>query len=311
MAIPDTLKPGLRLPAIASPMFLISGPDLVVETCKAGILGTFPSLNQRSGEGYRDWLSEISERLSHAPDAAPFGINLVVHGSNSRLDTDLAATVEHSVPLVITSLGAVEEVVDAIHAYGGLVFHDVVNRRHAEKAANAGVDGLIAVSAGAGGHGGTINPFAFVSELRSFFDGTIVLAGSISTGAHIAAARAMGADLAYLGTRFIATRESLAPDGYKRMIVDSRVSDILYTPSISGVPANFMRQSILANGFDPENLPEAGKLDMEGEARAWRDFWSAGHGVSAIADIPSAASLCARLEAEYREALMTLQSFQT
>ncbi|MGL4324873.1 MAG: NAD(P)H-dependent flavin oxidoreductase [Beijerinckiaceae bacterium] len=301
MPLPPSLKGRLRLPAIASPMFLVSGPDLVVETCRGGILGTFPALNARTTAGYAAWLDEINGRLAAIPDAAPYGINLIVHPTNPRLKDDLEVTVAHKVPLVITSLGAVSDLVKAVHSYGGLVFHDVISLRHAQKAAEAGVDGIIAVAAGAGGHAGTISPFALVSEIRRIFDGTIVLAGAISTGGHIAAARAMGADLAYLGTRFIATRESLADDKYKTMICEAAAADIIYTPAISGVNANFMRQSIAAAGLDPANLVSHGKMDMASEAKVWKNIWSAGHGVGAIADIPSTADLCARLRSEYRE----------
>lgn len=300
MPIPAALAP-LRLPAIAAPMFLASGPDLVVATCNAGMAGSFPALNQRTTGGLDDWLSEIAGRLR--PGAAPFGVNLIVHRSNPRLEADLAMVVRHRVPLVITSLGAVREVVEAVHAYGGLVFHDVVNRRHAEKAAAAGVDGLIGVAAGAGGHAGTMSPFALVAELRQVFDGCIALAGAINTGAQIAAARAMGADLAYLGTRFLATREAMVPEAYKRMIVESRMADILYTPNISGVPANFLAPSLRAAGLDPENLPPHGELRLESETKAWSRLWSAGQGVGGIADIPEASALCERLVEEYRAAI--------
>ncbi|MCE1235358.1 MAG: nitronate monooxygenase [Hyphomicrobiales bacterium] len=297
MPLPTALRGRLRLPAIVSPMFLASGPDLVVACCRAGLVGAFPALNQRTSEGYEAWLDEIEGRLDGA--SAPYGVNLIVHGSNKRLMADLEVTARRKVPLVITSLGAVKEVVDAVHAYGGLVFHDVINRRHAEKAAEAGVDGIIAVCAGAGGHGGTLSPFALVPEIRSFFSGTIVLAGAISSGEQIAAARLIGADLAYLGTRFVATKESMAAPGFKEMIVASKASDIVYTSAISGVNANFLRPSIVAAGLDPENLPAHTKLDMDGEAKVWKDIWSAGQGVGSIGDAPSAGDLCERLIAEY------------
>ena len=306
MPLPVALRGRLMLPAIASPLFLVSGPDLVVETCRAGLLGTFPALNQRSSDGYASWLDEIEDRLAALPGAAPFGVNLIVHRTNPRLDADLRITADHKVPVVITSLGAVPDLVQAVHGYGGLVFHDVISRRHAEKAIEAGVDGVIAVCAGAGGHAGTINPFALVAEIRRFYDGAVVLAGAISTGAHIAAAQLIGADLAYLGTRFIATRESLASAAYKAMLIEARAADILYTPSISGVHANFMRQSIAAAGLDANNLAPHGKLNMDEEARVWRDVWSAGHGVGSIEDIPSTAALCALLAREYRAARATL-----
>ena len=237
----------LAIPAIAAPMFLVSGTDLVVETSCSGVIGTFPALNQRTTTGYSAWLDEIEERLATRPHA-PFGVNLIVHKTNERLTADLEVTVEHRVPIVITSLGAVREIVDSIHSYGGLVFHDVTNLHHARKAADAGVDGLIAVCAGAGGHTGLLNPFAFVAEIRQFFRKTLILSGGITTGRHIAAAQIMGADLVYLGTRFINTEESLAPRAYKQMIIDSSSKDILYTSSISGVPANFLTPSLIAAG---------------------------------------------------------------
>jgi nitronate monooxygenase len=298
-------KKSLAAPAIVAPMFLVSGPDLVVETCASGLIGTFPALNQRSSEGYAAWLSEIKERLPVL--AAPFGVNLIVHKTNSRLAKDVEITVKHRVPIVITSLGAVPDVIAAVHSYGGLVFHDVINIRHAHKAAEAGVDGLIAVCAGAGGHAGTLNPFAFVAEIRQFFNKTLILSGAITNGKQIAAARMMGADLAYLGTRFINTRESLAPEAYKQMIIDATAKDIVYTSAISGVHANFLRNSIIASGADPENLKEGAALDMssEHEYKVWRDVWSAGHGVGDIDDVPSTEELCARLIFEYREAIFT------
>jgi len=302
-ALPSILAGRLAVPAIAAPMFLVSGPDLVVETCRGGILGTFPALNARTSELYGDWLDAIAARTAALTGAAPFGVNLIVHKSNPRLQADLAVTVDKKVPLVITSLGAVREVVEAVHSYGGLVFHDVISRRHGEKAAEAGVDGIIAVSAGAGGHAGTLSPFALIGEIRRFFSGPLVLSGAISTGAHIAAAEVMGADLAYLGTRFIATKESLAPPEFKEMLLATKAEDIVYTDAISGVNANFLKPSILRAGLDPADLKTHGGLDMANEAKAWRDVWSAGHGVGAIADIPPAAELCARLAREYDAAL--------
>jgi len=302
MALPIAFRNRLALPAVAAPLFLVSGPDLVVETCKAGVVGTFPTLNQRTTEGYAAWLDEIEGRLAGSPDAAPYGVNLIVHRSNKRVEPDLKATVAHRVPLVITSLGAVAEVVQAVHGYGGLVFHDVINLRHAEKAIEAGVDGLIAVCNGAGGHAGTLNPFAFLTELRKIFGGTLLLGGSIGHGRQIAAAQLMGADLAYLGTRFVATQESMAPPEYKQMVLDATAKDIVYTAAISGVKANFLRASIAAAGLDPDKLDEGAALNVsDHEKRAWKNIWSAGHGVGSIDDVPSAAALCARLIAEYRE----------
>lgn len=288
------------MPAVAAPMFLVSGPALVTETCRGGVAGTFPALNARSTEEYGAWLDEIAGALG--PGDAPFGINLIVNRSNARLEADLALTVACRVPYVVTSLGAVREVVEAVHSYGGVVLHDVINLRHAAKAAEAGVDGLIAVCAGAGGHSGLLNPFAFLSELRQIFQGTLLLAGGINTGAQVAAARLMGADLAYIGTRFIATRESAAPEAYKRMILEARARDIVYTPAISGVHANFLRASLEAAGLDPEALPAVPQAHREPGHRPWKDIWSAGQGVGGIADLPPVTELCARLVREYREA---------
>lgn len=281
-------------------MFLTSGQDLVVEVSRAGLIGSFPALNCRTTTQFGDWLDEIGGRLG--PDPL-FGVNLVVHRSNPRCDADLAVIVDRKVPLVITSLGAVPEVVQAVRSYGGLVFHDVIGRRHAEKAAKAGVDGIIGVAAGAGGHAGTASPFALIAEIRQVFDGTIVLAGAINTGFQILAARLMGADMVSIGTRFIATREAMVPEAFKRMIMDSRIADIVYTPNISGVAANFLRPSLIAAGLDPDNLPPRGELDMQSEAKVWKTLWSAGHGVGGIADLLDAADLCDRMVAEYRAAI--------
>lgn len=309
MPLPAAFEGRLAIPAIAAPMFLVSNPDLVVECCRAGIVGTFPALNQRTSEGYEAWLVEIRERLERIErekgrEVAPFGVNLIVHRSNPRVEADLALTVAHKVPLVITSLGAVKELVGAVQAYGGLVFHDVINIRHARKAADAGVDGLIAVCAGAGGHAGLLSPFALIPEIRRFFDRTIILSGAMSTGHQIAAARLMGADLAYLGTRFIATRESTAPARFKDMIVASRAEDIVYTAAISGVAGNFLKPSIEAAGADIDLASTTKQLEIgQSELRAWKDVWSAGQGVGSIDDVPTTAELCARLMQEYRAAL--------
>lgn len=300
MAIPASLLPGLRVPAIAAPMFLTSGPDLVVETCRAGVIGTFPTLNARSPAALDDWLSEIGGRLA-GTGGAMFGVNLVVHRSNTRLEADLARVVAHRVPLVITSLGAVPDVVQAVQGYGGVVFHDVIGRRHAEKAAEAGVDGIIAVCAGAGGHAGTLSPFALVQEIRQVFDGAVIVSGAISTGAQVAAVRAMGADLAYLGTRFIATREAMVTQAQKDMLLRTAAGDIVHTDVVSGVPANFIRESLEAAGVDLSGPRPV--MDIGHEARAWRDIWSAGHGVGAVRDVPGARDLGLRLGAEYRAAL--------
>ncbi|MDO9588408.1 MAG: nitronate monooxygenase family protein [Brevundimonas sp.] len=299
MAIPASLQKGLKLPVIAAPMFLVSGPDLVVEACNAGIVGTFPSLNQRTSEGYREWLHDIKARLN--PDAAAFGVNHIVHPTNPRLMADMMVSVEEKVPLIITSLGAVRDVVDAVHGYGGVVFHDIANVRHARKAAQAGVDGLILVANGAGGHAGVVNPFALVEEVRSFFDGTIILSGCLSTGSDVAAALMMGADFAYMGTRFISTTESMAQAEYKQMIVEAGASDITYTPAVSGIPANFLTPSLVANGIDPKSLPEH-KLDMADEAKAWKTVWSAGQGSAGVRDILPTAELVRRLTDEFTQA---------
>ncbi|HEX5655778.1 MAG TPA: nitronate monooxygenase family protein [Polyangiales bacterium] len=318
MPIPSSLQQGLRLPVVAAPMFLTSGPALVTACSQAGIIGTFPALNQRSTEGFREWLREITTALAASPNPAAYGVNLIVHKTNPRVAADLEVCAEFKVPLIITSLGAAKDVVERVHAYGGVVFHDVTTAKHARKAAEAGVDGLILVSAGAGGHAGAINPFALLHEVRSFFQGTILLAGALSTGSDVAAARMMGADFAYMGTRFIATQESYVSARYKEMLVEAGASDILYTPAISSIPANFLRQSIVEAGLDPEKLVAPPGIDLthitepykkgpEEKAKAWRDVWSAGQGVGAIGDTPPAAELIERLISEYRAARASFQ----
>ena len=302
MRMPPQWQGRVRIPAIAAPMFLVSNPKLVAACCKAGVVGTFPALNQRTTAGFVEWLGELGQSLT-AKDA-PYGVNLIVHKTNPRLQADLAEVVKHKVPLVITSLGAVQEVVDAVHGYGGIVFHDIVSVRHAEKAAKAGVDGLIPVAAGAGGHAGVVNPFALIPEIRSIFPGYIALSGCIGSGRGIAAALALGADFAYLGTRFIATQESGAPPEYKQMLCESTSADIIYTPAISGIPASFLRPSIVKAGLDPETMKHSGKIDLGtelSESKAWKDIWSAGQGTGSIRDVPPAAELCERLIREYRE----------
>lgn len=311
MSGPHTLGWKLKLPVIAAPMFLVSGPELVIAATRAGIVGTFPALNQRSTEGYVEWVNQIRAATADLPaDQAVFGVNMIVHPSNSRLEADMRATVALKVPLIITSLGAVKLVVDAVHSYGGKVFHDITNRRHAEKAIEAGVDGLILVTAGAGGHAGTANPFALIAEIRRFYTGPIALSGALSNGAQVAAALAAGADFAYMGTRFIATQESRAMAGYREMIQASSIGDIVYTPAISGIPANFMAGSLRNAGLDPKNLPavdpKTHKIDMGQEARAWRDVWSAGHGVADTKDNPSVAELVVRMRAEFEAARQRL-----
>ncbi|WP_109299194.1 nitronate monooxygenase family protein [Aquimarina sp. AU474] len=305
----------LTLPAIAAPMFLISGPQLVIECCKNGIVGTFPALNQRTSEGFEEWLIEIKKALSDfeketGKKAAPFGVNLIVHHSNPRLKADLALCVKHKVPLIITSLGAVSELVDTVHSYGGLVFHDVIKKRHAEKANEAGVDGLILVAAGAGGHAGTLNPMPFVSEIKKFFKKTILLSGCISTGKDIASAMQMGADLAYMGTRFINTEESKAPKAYRDMIIDCGASDIVYTAAVSGVSANFLGPSLKAMGITEEMLTSKKKVDFgeeltvnENEAKAWATIWSAGQGVATISNSISVHDLVSDLKTEFKTAI--------
>lgn len=298
----------LSLPVIAAPMFLISNPELVIGCCTSGIVGTFPALNQRSSEGFESWLIQIKKALADfeaetGKKPAPFGVNLIVHPTNPRLEADLKLCIKHQVPLVITSLGAVSEVVNAVHSYGGLVFHDVIKKRHAEKAAAAGVDGLILVAAGAGGHAGTINPMTLVAEVESFFDKTLILSGCISTGRDVASALQMGADLAYMGTRFINTRESAAPEEYRKMIIEAGASDIIYTAAISGVHANFLAQSLKAAGLSEEDLKKDTKVDfgkeLDTEAKAWKTIWSAGQGVGGVQDLPTTAELCARLQSEF------------
>jgi nitronate monooxygenase len=304
--------PTLNLPVVAAPMFLISGPNLVIECCKNGIVGTFPALNQRTTEGFEEWLIEIKAALADfekktGKKAAPYGVNLIVHPSNQRLQADLEICVKYKVPLIITSLGAVSELVDAVHSYGGLVFHDVIMKRHAKKAAGAGVDGLILVAAGAGGHAGTLNPMPFVGEIREFFDKTILLSGCISTGRDIASAMQMGADLAYMGTRFINTKESMAEEGYRKMIIESGASDVVYTAAVSGVNANFLKPSLEAMGITEELWKNSAKVDfgkeLDTEAKAWKTIWSAGQGVTKIHDDPTVEQLVSRLKQEFHSAV--------
>ena len=310
MPIPEALAGRLVLPAIAAPLFLVSGPDLVVAACRAGIVGTFPALNARPAGVLNDWLRDIKARLAEpgpagAGPVAPFGVNLIVHKTNPRAAEDLEIVIDHEVPLVITSVGNPGDTASRIHAYGGLVFHDVTNTHHAHKAAEADVDGLILVCAGAGGHGGALSPFALLGEVRQFWDKTIVLAGAISDGRAIRAAEVMGADLAYLGTRFVATEESLAVPGFKEMVVNEHADGIIYTPAVTGIPANFLRQSLVDSGLDPDNLPAKGAISVSKEQKAWSDVWSAGQGVGSIHDAPPVAELVARLTREYREACNT------
>ena len=300
----------LELPVVVSPMFIVSQPQLVLECCRHGILGTFPALNNRSTAGFEEWVIDIKDSLARASadrdrPLPPFGVNLIVHKTNPRVQADLEVIVRQEVPLVITSLGAVKEVVDAVHGYGGLVFHDVTNTYHAQKAIDAGVDGLILVCAGAGGHAGTLNPLPFVAEIRALFDGIILLAGGISSGRDIATALQMGADLAYMGTRFIATREATADEAYKQMILDSGTRDIVYTASVSGIPANWMQRSLEAAGITKDMWEQKAKADFgaDHEAKAWKNLWSAGHGVATIRDNPPAGELIDRLRRELHGSL--------
>jgi nitronate monooxygenase len=302
----------LSVPVIAAPLFLISGPKLVIECCKNGIVGTFPALNQRTSEGFEEWLIQIKSELDEfeketGKKPAPFGVNLIVHNTNPRVKADLKICIKHKVPIVITSLGAVSRLVDAVHSYGGLVFHDIVKKRHAEKAAEAGVDGLILVAAGAGGHAGTINPMALISEIKSIFDKTVILSGCISNGRDVASALQMGADIAYMGTRFINTKESRAPEDYKQMIIDSGATDIVYTAAVSGVPASFLRASLESMGITQDMWTRAAKMDfgkeLDSEAKAWSTIWSAGQGVTNISDDVPVQELVNRISNEFKEAI--------
>jgi nitronate monooxygenase len=311
MALPPILADRLALPLIGSPLFIISNPDLVIAQCKAGIVGSFPALNARPAEVLEQWLIRITTELDaynrEHPDtpAAPFAVNQIVHGSNDRLQHDLALCVKYRVPIVITSLGARPEVNDAVHSYGGITLHDVINNRFAKKAIEKGADGLIAVAAGAGGHAGTLSPFALVQEIREWFDGPLALSGAMGTGQAILAAQAMGADLAYMGTAFIATREANASDAYKQMIVDSSADDIVYSNLFTGVHGNYLKPSIAAAGLDPDNLPQSDPSKMNfgsGSVKAWKDIWGAGQSVSAVHEVLPAAELVARLKREYEEA---------
>src|SRR5210317_2168993 len=301
----------LSLPVVAAPMFLISGPQLVISCCKNGIVGTFPSLNQRTSEGFEAWVIEIKEALAAfehetGKKPAPFGVNLIVHPTNPRVQADLEICIKYQVPLIITSLGAVSQLVEAVHSYGGLVYHDIIKRRHAEKAVEAGVDGLILVASGAGGHGGTLHPVPFIAEVKKFFKKTILLSGCLSNGRDIASAKQMGADLAYMGTRFINTKESKADDAYKEMIINSTAGDIVYTAAVSGVNANFLRQSLESMGITEDMWGNSKKINFgdeldaaKAEAKAWKTIWSAGQGVTTIDDDPSVKELVDNLKKEF------------
>lgn len=318
MALPPILSQRLRLPVIGSPLFIISGPELVIAQCKAGVVGTFPALNARPASQLDEWLHQITEELAAwdraNPDrpSAPFGVNHIVHKTNNRLDHDLEATTRWKVPVIITSLGAREELNAEVKGYGGVTLADVIDDRFARKAVSKGSQGLIAVAAGAGGHAGTLSPFALVQELRQWFDGPIALSGAIAGGGAILGAQAMGADLAYIGSAFIATREANAAEGYKQMIVESRADDITYTNLFTGVSGNYLTPSIVRAGLDPANLPKSdpSKMDFGSggntEAKAWRDIWGCGQGIGAVDRVPTVAELVDRLALEYEAAKASL-----
>ena len=317
MALPASLQNSLQLPVVASPMFIVSNPDMVIAQCKAGIVGSFPALNARPAEELEVWLKRITEELDAwnqaNPDkpAAPFAVNQIVHKSNNRLEHDLEMCVKYKVPIVITSLGARVDVNEAIHSYGGLVFHDIINNFFAKKAIEKGADGLIAVASGAGGHAGTLSPLALVQEIREWFDGPLLLSGAIATGDSVLAAQAMGADLGYIGSAFIATDEANADERYKQSIVDGSANDIIYSNLFTGVHGNYLRNSIEAAGLDPENLPESdpSKMDFgDGSSKAWKDIWGSGQGIGAVKKIGPAADLIARLKQEYSAARQRMEA---
>ena len=311
MALPESLRGKLSLPVVGAPLFIISNPDLVIAQCKAGVIGSFPALNARPIEVLDEWLTRIAEELdAHNqanPDrpAAPYAVNQIVHNSNDRLMHDVEMCVKHKVPVVITSLGARPEVFEAIHSYGGICFHDVINNRFAHKAIEKGADGLICVAAGAGGHAGTLSPMAFIQEVREWFDGPVLLSGAIATGDGVLAARAMGADLAYLGSAFIATDEANADPAYKQALVDYAASDIVYTNLFTGVHGNYLKPSIEAAGMDPDNLPESDPSKMNfgsggsSKSKAWKDIWGCGQGINAIKSVAPVAEFVAKLRTEY------------
>ena len=323
MALVSHLKGKLKIPVVGAPLFIVSGPELVISQCKAGVVGSFPALNARPQEVLDQWLIKIKEELDKHnqknPDspAAPFAVNQICHASNDRLMQDMETCVKHEVPIIITSLRPPLEIVKAAHSYGGVVFHDVINVRHARKAAEQGVDGLILVCAGAGGHAGTHSPFALVREVKEWFDGTILLSGSISDGHSIASALALGADLAYIGTRFIATKEANADQGYKDMLISSSASDIVYSSLFTGVHGNYLKPSIEKAGLDPENLPSADKTKMNfgsggnTKSKAWKDIWGSGQGIGSIKNDPSVQDLVDELANQYEQAYGELQEKKT
>ncbi len=320
MALPQSLEGKLRVPLIGAPMFIVSGPELVIAQCQAGIVGSFPALNARPQAVLGDWIKQIKEELAayaeeHSDQpVAPFAVNQIVHASNVRLREDMETCVEHQVPIIITSLRPPGDVVKAVHSYGGLVFHDVISLRHARKAISQGVDGIIAVCAGAGGHAGPLSPFALVKEIRKEFDGAVILSGCITSGMDVLAARAMGADLAYSGTRFIASDEANAAPEYKEMIVESGASDIVYSSLFTGIHGSYLKGSIARAGMDPDNLPEGTKSDMDfdkaskTDAKAWKDIWGAGQGVGDIDEILSAREIALKIEQEYKDGLAGLNA---
>ena len=322
MSVADLFK-NTRLPVLAAPLFIISYPELVIAQCKAGVIGSFPALNARPAEELEKWIIQISSELEQYKKdnpneiISPFAVNQICHSSNDRLEHDVDVCVKHKVPMVITSLRAPKFVVDSIHSYGGVVMHDVINVRHAKKAVDEGADGLILVCAGAGGHAGTLSPFALVREVREFFDGPVALSGSISHGASILSAQAMGADFAYIGTRFIATQEANASQGYKDMIVESSANDIMYTPTFTGVHGNYLKPSVVNAGLDPDNLPYADKKDMnfgssgaggDNQKKAWKDIWGSGQGIGNLHDVPSVKDAVDALAEEYEEAKKALET---
>lgn len=314
MTLPAFLKNRLSVPVVGSPLFIISNPDLVIAQCKAGIVGSFPALNARPAEVLEQWLIKITEELDQYnqenPDnpAAPFAVNQIVHKSNDRLMHDVEMCAKYKVPITITSLGAVEAVNEAMHVAGGIVIHDVINNRFAKKAIEKGADGIIAIATGAGGHAGTLSPFALIQEIREWFDGLLLLGGSIATGDAVLAAQAMGADLAYIGSAFIATKEANADQGYKQSIVDSNAVDIVYTNLFTGIHGNYLKPSIINAGMDPDNLPESDASKMNfgsgggSKAKAWKDIWGCGQGISAVKEIPTAGDMVERLKSEYSAA---------
>ena len=314
MPIPDSIKDNISIPVIGAPLFLISVPDLVIAQCKAGIIGSFPALNARPQHVLEEWIvkikTELKEYQEQNPEkkVAPFAVNQICHGSNDRLQGDMEICVKHEVPVIITSLRPPLEVVEAAHSYGGLVFHDVINVRHAKKASDMGVDGLILVCAGAGGHAGALSPFALLREVKSWFDGTIILSGSIGDGYSVASALALGADFAYLGTRFIATQEANAEPEYKQMLIESSANDIVYSNLFTGVLGNYLKPSIQNSGLDPDNLPTADKSAMNfgsggnTDSKAWKDIWGSGQGIGLIEDAPTVEELVDRLKSEFTEA---------